>query len=261
MKVLLTNDDGIEAEGLRRLAEAFRERHETAVVAPDRERSAVSHAVTLRRRLRPVRLPGPDLAWSLDGTPADCVKLAVHVLLPWRPDFVVSGVNRGLNVGIDVLYSGTVAGALEGTAQGVPSIAVSVEAFRPPDFRPAARFARALAESLEACGLPRGAALNVNFPARDPAQILGALWTRQVGSLFRDTFRVETDEAGRPGYCLEGEINAVGSLEPGSDAWAVREGYVSVTPLGIDLTSCGLLREIRDSLPSLGSLRKSFDGA
>jgi 5'-nucleotidase len=234
--------------------------HEIAVVAPEGERSAISHAVSLRKPLRPVRRPGPGLAWSLDGTPADCVKLAVHVLLPWRPDFVVSGINRGLNVGVDVLYSGTAAGALEGVVQGIPSVAVSVESFRPPDFRPAARFARLLLEALEPRRLPRGVALNVNFPGRAPADIRGVLWTRQLGSLFRDTFRVEKDERGEAGYCLVGEVNDVSRLAPGSDAWAVREGYISVTPLGIDLTCCGKLRELGERLPALEDLKRKCGG-
>jgi 5'-nucleotidase len=260
MKLLLTNDDGILAEGLSALMEALRDGNEIAVVAPDGERSAVSHAVTLRRRLQPVRSDVHPLAWSLNGTPADSVKLAVHALLPWRPDVVVSGVNLGLNVGIDVLYSGTVAAALEGVAQGIPSIAVSVESFRAPDFRIPARFARVLLDALDLRRLPPGIGLNVNLPCRPLEAVRGVLWTRQVGSLFRDTFRVEEGPGGEPGYFLEGEVNDAAHLEPGSDAWAVREGYVSITPLGIDLTSCSRLREIAESLPILEVLRERCCG-
>ena len=250
MLVLLTNDDGIDAPGLVALAGALHPDFEIAVVAPDRERSAVSHAVTFRRALHPLRIDRPFPAFAVNGTPADCVKLALHALLPERPGFVLSGINRGVNVGNDVLYSGTVAGALEAAHQGLRAAAVSVDFFMKPDFAPAARFARRLLENLKGVPFPKGVALNVNLPETGPYK--GIAVTRQCGCLYRDRVRRKTGPDGREAFLLDGAMQAAETLEPGSDARAVKDGWVSVTPLSIELTWRDSLEGFRDALDRLG---------
>ncbi len=234
MKILLTNDDGIHAPGLTTLANILAPDFEIRVVAPDRERSAVSHAVTFRQSLHPERLEAPYPAYAVDGTPADCVKLGVMALLDARPDFLVSGINRGINVGNDVLYSGTVAGALEGVLQGIPSVAVSLESILHPVFEGPARFVKNLLAFLAHHPPPPGVALNVNLPDGDPRDYKGIRWTRQKGALFKDAYREETGPDGKTTYLLDGILQGRDALEPGSDGLAVREGYVSVTPLGLE---------------------------
>lgn len=248
MRILITNDDGADAPGLEALLEALHPRFEIAVVAPDGERSAVSHAVTFRRPIHAAKIDRPYPFFAVDGTPADCVKLAVQALLPWRPDLVLSGINRGVNVGNDVLYSGTVAGALEGAMQGLPAMAVSLDFRRAPDFAPAARFSAALLARLETAPLSPGIALNVNLPDLDPSDYRGILWTHQRGCLYSDTFTRKLTPDGRSEYFLDGEVQSAECLDPGSDGRAVLDGYVSITPLGFDLTS----------VPDLGTLPAAF---
>ncbi|MHC5077911.1 MAG: 5'/3'-nucleotidase SurE [Planctomycetota bacterium] len=251
MKILLTNDDGIDAPGLLALASALRPVFETAVVAPDRERSAISHAVTFRKGLHPIPMDGKTLTYALNGTPADCVKLAVLALLPWRPDFVLSGINRGINVGQDVFYSGTVAGALEGAFLGIPAMSVSLDAVSSPDFRPASGFILGLMKTFQQAPPPAGIALNLNLPDRDPARFEGIRWARQRGCLFRDRVRLRQAPDGRTEYVLDGDPQPLESLEPGSDARLVREGFASITPLGTELTCRESLEKFRDAFPPL----------
>lgn len=254
VKILLTNDDGIGAPGLEALAQALHPAFEIAVVAPAREMSAISQAVTFRKPLsvRPVASPHP--AFAVDGTPVDCVKLALLALLPWKPDLVLAGINRGINVGHDVLYSGTVGGALEGAMHGAPAMAVSHDAFGKRDYRPAARFVRALLERLAPDLPPPGIVLNVNLPDRDPSDYAGIRWTRQIGVLFRDAYAEVEAEVGARAFSLDGDMKPAGELHPESDGRAVKEGFVSVTPLGFELTARDVSAAFRARLPSLDDL-------
>jgi 5'-nucleotidase len=249
--ILLSNDDGIMAAGIRAAEAALAPLGEVVVAAPDRERSATSHSISLDRPLRAEEIrPG---AFSVDGTPVDCVYLALLHLVPRRPDLVVSGINHGYNLGSDVFYSGTVAAAVEGALRGVPGIAVSLERRRIPDFGPASAFLRALAAEALARGpgaIPPGAVLNVNLPS-------GALAGYEITFLgkrvYRDLVDVRQDLRGRAYYWIGGP-EAEAEDVPGSDTNAVRAGRASVTPLGLDLTNLPLLRVLR------GWAVEGFDG-
>jgi len=239
--ILVTNDDGVNAPGIRAVAAALRELGDVVIAAPDRERSAASHALTLDKPLRVDELePG---VFSIDGTPADCSYLALLHLVSRRPALCVSGINHGYNLGSDVFYSGTVAGAVEAVLRGVPAIAVSQDRAAGADFAHAAAFVRALAAEALARGegaIPPASLLNVNLPR-------GASMSYQVTFLgrrvYRDQVDVRQDLRGRSYYWIGGpEENATDV--PGSDCSAVRAGLVSVTPLGLDLTHAGLLAEL-----------------
>jgi 5'-nucleotidase len=239
--ILVTNDDGVSAPGIAALAEALRELADVIVAAPDRERSATSHSISLDRPLRVDELEAGT--FSIDGTPVDCVYLALLHLVPRRPDLCVSGINNGYNLGSDVFYSGTVAGALEAALRDVPAIALSLERRRPPDFTHAAAFARSLVAEVLARGdraIPAGALLNVNLPA---GAVGGYQVTRLGKRVYRDQVVVREDLRGRAYYWIGGpEEN--GTDLPGSDCTAVRAGLASITPLSLDLTHVPLIDEM-----------------
>ena len=231
--LLVTNDDGIDAPGLAALARAVTPLGRVVVVAPDRERSGAGHALTLLSPLR-VRQRGDD-RFEVDGTPTDCVHLGVFNLTGGRPPaLVLSGINRGVNVGDDVTYSGTVAAALEGTLLGVPSIAVSIERgdLGEPDYATAAALAARIAKAVLTHELPSGVFLNVNLPAVAPKGIrITRLGTRH----YRAAALERLDPSGRPYYWIAGsDMTPVG--EPDGDHVAMREGYASITPLHADMT-------------------------
>jgi len=239
--ILVTNDDGVMAPGIRAVAEALRAIADVVVCAPDRERSAASHALTLDRPLRVEEIESG--VFSVDGTPADCSYLALLHLLPRRPTLCVSGINHGYNLGSDIFYSGTVAGAVEAALRGVPAIAISLERGSPPDFRYAAAFARALTEETIARGdqaIPAAALLNVNLPHRAVEGYQVTFLGRRV---YRDQVEVRNDLRGKNYYWIGGpEENATDV--PGSDCSAVMAGMASVTPLGLDLTHHGFLHQL-----------------
>ncbi len=237
--ILVTNDDGIGAAGLRHLARELASVGRVAIIAPDREQSASSHALTLHRPLRVNRQD--EGIYSVDGTPTDCVNLGILNLLPERPRLVVSGINRGLNLGDDITYSGTVAAAFEGTLLGIPSFAVSQQAAKEEtDFATAARFAARLASRLLEHPLPAGTLLNVNVPRRSP---LGVRNTRQGRRTYHQGVVERTDPSGRQYYWLGG-IPPRWDEDPESDFAAIRDGYISLTPLHLDLTHYPLLDEL-----------------
>jgi len=239
--ILLTNDDGIGAAGLRCLEEALGPLGRLTVIAPDREQSASSHALTLHRPLR-VNRQGKTL-YSVDGTPTDCVNLGILNLLAERPRLVVSGINRGLNLGDDITYSGTVAAAFEGTLLGIPSFAVSQEAGEEePDFSRAAGFAAVLAQKVLDHPFPPGILLNVNVPAGTPR---GVRRTRQGRRIYHQGVVERTDPAGRQYYWLGG-IPPRWDEGADSDFAAIRDGYISVTPLHLDLTHQPFLKELEN---------------
>jgi 5'-nucleotidase len=231
-RILVTNDDGIHSAGLAALAGALQTLGEVYTVAPVSEQSGASHSLTLSRPLRIRRLD--ERVWSVDGTPTDCVLLALNKILPpeLRPDVCVSGINYGANLGEDVSYSGTVAGALEATMLGVPGIAMSLAARRDFDFTEAARFAAlAVNKALEE-GLPPGALLNINVPA---GPLRGARVTRQGVKMARPMITEHLDPRGKPYYWI-GEQYYGRDAEDGTDYRAIEDGFVSVTPLRSDLT-------------------------
>jgi len=235
--ILVSNDDGIHSEGLIALADALADLGETVVVAPDRERSAVSHSLTLHRPLRVQELrPG---RFAVDGTPTDCVNLAVNGILARRPALVVSGINKGANLGDDVTYSGTVSAAMEGTLLGIPSIAISLlgrEGFR---FDTASRFARRLAGWVLEHALPADTLLNVNVPAPGDAANGGArgvALTRMGRRRYGDAIVEKIDPRGKKYYWIGGEELEFEDAE-GTDFHAVNQGLISVTPIHLDLTN------------------------
>lgn len=251
MLILLTNDDGVHAEGLAALYDEFGAAHEVYVAAPDRERSGSSHAITVFQPLmvHRTRIGGPDSpnggteAWAVAGTPADCVKLAVASLLPRKPDVVISGINRGPNLGSDVFYSGTVSAAIEAAILGFPALAVSLAAFDSLDYRFAARVAAYLAGHLVGRGLPPDTLLNVNVPATEAATIAGISVTKLSGHKWHDTFEERADPRGRSYFWLVGEPLEA-DPDPGTDTEAIRDNRVSVTPVHLDLTHHAIMSEV-----------------
>ncbi len=233
MNILVTNDDGIHAEGLRVLADAVRPLGDVTIVAPDREQSATSHSLTLHRPLR-IREVSKGVL-TVDGTPTDCVLLGVHSFLKQKPDLVVSGINHGPNMGNDVFYSGTVAAASEGAFLGIPSIAVSLATWEHAGFEAAGRIVGRLVADLMKAGIPAGNCVNVNIPSGPWESVKGVRVTRLGTRVFRDVIVKKTDPRGKSYYWIGGEDPTWGDDEA-SDFAAVSEGYVSVTPLSFELT-------------------------
>ncbi len=230
--ILACNDDGIQSEGLSHLVDALSEIDDVVVVAPDRERSAVSHALTLEHPLRADEVrPG---WYSVDGTPTDCVNLAVNGLLNERPWLVVSGINRGANLGDDITYSGTVSAAMEAVLLGIPGIAFSQVGRVAFNFGPAAEFARRLVSALKLREFPPDTLLSVNVPENDSPT--GFAVTRQGKRRYGDAIIEKVDPRGRKYYWIGGaELDF--DDEPGTDFAAIHRGLISVTPLHLDLTN------------------------
>lgn len=240
MIILLSNDDGIQSEGLTALENALAGGDEIYTVAPDRAQSSMSHALTLHRPLRVHELGPRRLA--VDGTPVDCVKLALTGLLPVRPDLVISGINKGPNLGDDILYSGTVSAAIEGALLGIPAIAVSLVGFQDFDFGAAAEFTTTLVSSIHRRGFPPGTLLNVNVPAMPRDQLIGWKLTRMGKRHYSETIVERVDPRGGKYYWIGGDDLGF-AHDDGTDCMAVHEGYVSVTPLQVDLTDYKLLQD------------------
>lgn len=247
MKILLTNDDGINAPGLFALYEEIRHLGEIVVVAPDSEKSAVGHAITLSDPLRVVEFQknGSFFGYAVNGTPADCVKIAYWAILKeQKPDLVISGINLGSNTGINIIYSGTVSAATEGTMLGIPSFAISLATFTNPDFGPAARFARKFAPILFERKLPQGISLNINFPPVPEAEIQGVAITRQSKALYREEFEKRIDPHQKNYYWLTGaKVNIEPDLD--IDDRAILNNQISITPIHYDLTEYKLLPELK----------------
>jgi 5'-nucleotidase len=252
--ILISNDDGIFALGVRTLANTLAQAgHQVTVVCPDRERSATGHGLTLHQ---PIRAQEVDsvfeesvVAWSCSGTPADCVKFALNAVLPTRPDFVCSGINHGPNLGTDVLYSGTVSAAMEGVLEGIPSVAFSLASFTALEFQPAADFAVKLLPQL-ANNYPKPPLLSVNIPAVAASEIAGVLVTRQGLRRYIEKFEQRLDPRGKSYYWLEGEI--VEDIEQPedlnlpphilTDVQAIGDRYITITPLQYNLTDATVLK-------------------
>jgi 5'-nucleotidase len=244
MHILVANDDGILSPGLQVLAEACQTVGHVTVVAPDREQSAQSHALTMTRPLRPVRRP--DGTWQVDGTPTDCVLLALEVLMPEPPAFVFSGVNHGPNLGEDVLYSGTVSAAMEAVVLGIPGVAISF-ASRRDDLL--AGYRDRLVDLVgRICALehfPRNTLLNVNLPPIPADEVLGIRVARLGSRFFSESVARQKDPWGREVLWIGGgKITWTGDQD--TDAAAIEAGYISITPLQLDLTNHQLLQTVRD---------------
>jgi 5'-nucleotidase len=242
MIILVSNDDGIHSEGLHALEDALKTVGEVYTVAPDREQNAVSHSLTLHRPLRIEELA--PRRFAVNGTPTDCVNLAIKGYLPVRPNLVVSGINKGANLGDDITYSGTVSAAIEGSLLAIPSIAISlVIQEKPHHFETAAEFAATLAAQVIAQGMPTDTLLNVNVPNLPRQEIKGYRLTRQGKRRYAETIDARIDPRGRKYYWIGGDDLGFDPDE-GTDCVAVHEGFISVTPLHVDLTNYRALQEM-----------------
>ena len=256
MRVLISNDDGIMANGLQTLAHKLSQHYEVYVVAPDRERSATGHALTLHKPIRIEEISlGPNIrkAFSVTGTPSDCVKIGLNALIEEKIDIVVSGINHGPNLGSDVLYSGTVSAALEGAIQGLPSIAVSlVNGYQKlADFNHGADFiVNFLPKALDE--FPPRSILNINIPAV-PLEDMTGIKICELGTrMYTDTYERRVDPRGGVYYWLAGEVIEEGEADT-SDVEAIKNNMVSVTPVHYNLTNFSVLPGLRDKLETMGT--------
>jgi 5'-nucleotidase len=261
MKILISNDDGIFALGIRTLANTIASQgHQVTVVAPDRERSATGHGLTLHQPIRAQKIEGvfqPEVTvWSCSGTPSDCVKLGLSAILKEQPDFVLSGINHGSNLGTDILYSGTVSAAMEGSIDGITSIAFSLASFTSVEFQPAANFALTLINQLTQNPLSEATLLNVNIPPVAETDIKGVKITRQGIRRYIENFQERIDPRGKSYYWLAGEL--VEELEQPehiylppdlpTDVQAIKENYITMTPLQYNLTDVVTVQKLKESM-------------
>ncbi len=248
VRILVTNDDGILSPGLTLLAKALAKLGEVWVVAPDRERTAVAHAVTLHKPLRVHELS--KRVYAINGTPVDCVNLALLNILPKRPHLLVSGINKGVNLGDDVLYSGTVSAAVEGTILGVPSMAVSQEGRDQFHFATSAQYALRVARLILQEGLPEETLVNLNVPNRPPQSVTGVRVTCLSRRRFENPIIEKVDPHGRRYYWIAG-TRVSWSRSKDADHEAIEEGAVSLTPIHLDSTHYGALDRFREWEPWL----------
>jgi 5'-nucleotidase len=241
--ILVTNDDGFFSKGIQTLAEVLQELGEVYIVAPDRDRSAVSHALTMHRPLKVDLIK--EKCFSVNGTPTDCVVVGVKKLLPREPDLLVSGINKGANLGEDVTYSGTVSAAIEGTILNVPSFAISLVGERPFRYETASHFALRIAKFVLEKKLPTDTLLNVNVPNKALQEIKGIKVTKQGKRSYENSIHEIYSPWGEKQYWIGGGIVSWQKME-GTDIQAIMENYVSVTPLHIDLTNYQALDYLRD---------------
>ena len=246
--ILLTNDDGIEAEGINALYEVFsrEEGYDVRIIAPQFERSAVGHGITVfdpiwvKKEYRNNKFYG----YVVNGTPADCVKLYTE-LIGKKPDLLVSGINRGSNIGENIIYSGTVSAAMEGVCNDIPSIAVSLDSYIDADYAFAAKFSKKISDLVfKNNGLPPKMLLNVNIPVLPENEIKGVKITKQSDAKFKDFFLKRTDPRGRDYYWIDGEFVEITRCDD-SDYCAIREGYISITPIHYDMTDYSQLNFLK----------------
>ena len=239
MKILLCNDDGIHAPGIHILHQSITSLGDLCVVAPDTERSAAGHAITLTDPIKTTSIAknGESFGTAVSGTPADCIKLALCFLMKDdRPDLVVSGINLGSNTGISVLYSGTVSAASEAVILGVPGIAISLCTFQNPHWETAEKVALEIVKKVRANPLPEGTLLNVNIPNIPLSELKGMKAARMGRSRFVEQFTVHRDPRGNDYYWLDGELDLLDDAAD-TDVCVVDSGYVALTPIHIDLTA------------------------
>ncbi|MCK5230725.1 MAG: 5'/3'-nucleotidase SurE [Desulfobulbaceae bacterium] len=241
LTILVTNDDGVHAPGLKALSEAMQEVGRPVIIAPETNNSAVSHALTMSRPLR-VKKIEPDV-YSIDGTPTDCVNLGIGKVLDEKPMLLVSGINPGGNLGDDVHYSGTVSAAIEGTMLGIPSFAVSVAGDGPFHFKTAARLATELAKQILDKGLPRDTLLNVNVPNLPPEAVGDVRFTRQGRRVYEGAIKETFDPWGRKHFWIGGGI-PTWDKGTDTDAAAILDNSISITPIHLDLTNHKALKNL-----------------
>ena len=246
MNILLTNDDGINSEGLYSLYREAKKSGDVTIVAPDAEQSAVGHAITLSQplRVKEIMRNRSFYGYAVNGTPADCVKIGVRAVMKSRPDIIISGINLGPNLGTDVIYSGTVSAATEARILGIPSFAISLATYKKPDYEYAARFARRLIRVVAKQGLPKDTLLNVNVPPVPEGKVRGVKITHQSKSRFIEVFDKRKDPRERTYYWLTGEM---AQMEDDGDAddVAIKENYISITPIHFDMTDYKYLEELK----------------
>ncbi len=260
MNILVSNDDGIAANGIRVLTEVLSKKHNVYVVAPDRERSAAGHSLTIHTPLRVEELDsgknGAQRVWVTTGTPGDCVKIGVSVLLQGdeKPDYVISGINHGPNLGTDIFYSGTVSCAMEGAMLGIPSIAVSLASLKADheDFNFAARFVTSLVDKISEFQFPKKSILNVNIPGLEPEDIAGVAITEMGAKLFTDDYEKRVDPRGKVYYWLAGKLIDE-PVDAPTDIAAVRNNKISITPITYELSKTENISELYRILCSSGS--------
>ncbi len=247
MNILLTNDDGIYSPGISALKKVLKPFGPVTVVAPDVQKSGVGHAITFSHplRIREVYLDSELFGYGIDGSPADCVKLGVREVMKEKPSLLVSGINMGANVGINVLYSGTVAAAIEGALLGIPSVAISLELSEESyDIKEAASVAQEMIGHIIKRKLPKGTLLNINIPFVPKKDIKGIAVTRQYSGDFDEYFDKRTDPRGVAYYWLAGTGWPEVKVD-GTDTNALKDGYISITPLKYDLTDESFLKEVK----------------
>ncbi len=244
--ILVTNDDGVMAPGIRNLVTFMLELGEVVVVAPDKPQSGMGHAVTITipLRLEKIHVNGNHDVYSCSGTPVDCVKLAVNKVLKRKPDLLVSGINHGANSSISVIYSGTMSAAIEGSMESIPSIGFSLLDHRfDADFSHAREFVQRIASNVIEHGLPKGICLNVNIPAVEQKQIMGIKICRQARGNWEEEFDHRQDPRGKDYYWLTGKF-ALHENSNETDEWALKNNYVSVVPIQFDFTAHELIPEL-----------------
>ena len=254
MKILISNDDGLLANGIHALIEALSPCHEVYVVAPDRERSAAGHSLTLHTPLRVEEVDpkyGAKRCWMTTGTPGDCVKLAINAILApeEKPDLVISGINHGPNLGADILYSGTVSCAMEGAMMGYPSIATSLASMRNDyeDFKFAAAFIAELINKLDTYKIPPKTILNINVPGLEKEDIAGIAITELGSRMFTDEYDKRVDPRGKVYYWMAGELITAHD-NPNTDIAAVRDNKISITPITYEMTRHNFMKDLEDKL-------------
>ena len=245
--ILISNDDGIYAPGIYALWEAMSEIGKTTVVAPNTEKSAVGHAITISDpiRIEEVKRSNGFKGYAVNGTPADSVKIAVKSIMKVKPDIIISGINAGANVGQSLLYSGTISAASEGTFLGIPSIAISLDALRDMDFSTSKVVAKKIVNKVLEHGMPNDTLLNVNIPKDVEGRIKGYQITHQGAIYFEDNFEKREDPRGRIYYWMTGDVKDT-DIELESDGVAIKEGYVSITPLQLQMTNFDFIEKLNE---------------
>ena len=246
--ILITNDDGVKAPGIRALISYIRPFGRVVVVAPDRPQSGTAHAVTIAHplRLELITKETDYEEYSCNGTPADCVKLAFKIVMKRRPDFLFSGINHGNNASINIIYSGTMAAVLEGALAGVPSVGFSLDNYSlEADFKPAGKYISTIAAAVIANGLPEGVCLNVNIPDIPESELRGIRVCRQSEGTWQEDFDERKDPHGRPYYWMKGLYVKIGNHED-TDQWAVENNFIAVVPVQFDLTATRALETVKN---------------
>ena len=246
-KILIVNDDGIFSEGIKALWEAMNELGDTFIAAPSREKSAASHSITLNHpiRVKLIERANGFQGWAISGTPVDCTKLAIRSLMSDKPDLLVSGINHGANLGTNIVYSGTVSAAMEGSILGIPSIAFSLASRKTHYFLAAKEIAKKVATRVMNTGLPNGTLLNVNIPNCDVENIQGIKITKQGNQFFKDQFDERISPRNQKYYWIKGEM-VDEHTSTYSDSLAIKENYASITPIHYKLTNDSIMDDLKD---------------